>query len=106
MDKEGVFRSKPGYTVTPNRIARSKGISMEAKGLYLLINSYLNNEIVTYSKDFFMVESGISEREFNHSWEELVTAGLIKEYRGEVIQYDLLDRPKRRDIQKVEGLKV
>ncbi len=38
---EGFFRSKKGFTVIQNEITRDTGISLKAKGLYLIIQAYI-----------------------------------------------------------------
>ncbi len=41
MDKAGSFRKKNGFTIIGNIVTRDKELSLKAKGLYGLIQSYI-----------------------------------------------------------------
>ena len=96
---DGAFRKKNGFTVVQNTIARDKRISMKAKGLYLIIQSYITMPDREWKKDDFtkMVAEGKSA--FDSAWKELKDAGYLKVYitsygKGTKREYELLDDPK------------
>ena len=96
---DGSFRRKNGYTIVQNSIARDKNISMKAKGLYLIIQSYITMPEKEWHKSDFtnMVAEGKSA--FDSAWKELKDAGYLKVYiysygKGTRREYELLDEAK------------
>ncbi len=96
---DGSFRRKNGYTIVQNSIARDKNISMKAKGLYLIIQSYITMPDREWHKNDFtnMVAEGKSA--FDSAWKELKDAGYLKVYiysygKGTRREYELLDEAK------------
>ena len=98
---DGIFRRKNGFTVVQNQIARDNNISLKAKGLYLVIQSYITMPDVTWKKSDFEKFSTDGRRSFDTSWTELRDAGYIKWHRVYVKstgkfrdEFELLDEPK------------
>ncbi len=92
----GFFRKKNGYTVVQNGITRDIGISLKAKGLYLVIQSYITMPEKKWSKeDFFnMTCEGI--KAFESAWNELKQKGYLRVHiysTGHTwkVEYELLD---------------
>ena len=50
---DGVFRSKKGFTVVQNSVTRNKELSLKAKGLYMLIQSYITMPEKSWLKSDF-----------------------------------------------------
>ena len=106
MDKEnGRFRKKRvNFSMVSNTIIRDKTISLKAKGLYALIQSYITMENFTLYKSFLMSKCSEGERAFNSAWQELKDTGYLKMYkfRGKhsksfTYEYELLDLPELQD---------
>ena len=77
----GAFRSKTGFTVVNNNIAKDKTISLKTKGLYLLIQSYITMpDKIWYKKDFFNMASE-GRKAFDSAWNELKERGYLKVHR-------------------------
>lgn len=101
MERGGKFRAKEnGYTTVQNRIIRDKALSLQAKGLYLEILSYITAPNFTLYKWFLITLNTNGKRSFETAWQELKKAGYLKQYRipGEnqgkfVYEYELLDTP-------------
>ena len=96
---DGSFRRKSGFTTVQNSVARDKNISMKAKGLYLIIQSYITMPDKEWHKNDFtnMVAEGKSA--FDSAWKELKDAGYLKVYiysngKGTRREYELLDEAK------------
>lgn len=96
---EGCFRKKNGYTVVQNTISRDKRLSMKAKGLYLIIQSYITMPDKQWHKSDFMNMVSEGKAAFNSAWDELKENGYLKIYivhagkRGTYREYELLDDP-------------
>ena len=52
----GTFIKQRGYTITYNSVVRDKTLSLKAKGLYTLIQSYITLEDFTLSKSFLKTQ--------------------------------------------------
>ena len=96
---DGFFRGKSGFTVVQNGIVRDKNVSMKAKGLYLIIQSYITMPDKKWRKTEFqkMVKEG--EKAFESAWNELKSAGYLKIHMYSngltwSVEYDLLDEPE------------
>lgn len=106
MTKEnGRFRKKRvNFSMVSNSIIRDSKISLKAKGLYALIQSYITIENFTLYKSFLMSKCVEGERAFNSAWQELKDTGYLKMYkfRGKhsktfSYEYELLDVPELQD---------
>ena len=89
---------KQGYTVVQNVISRDKSISMRAKGLYLIIQSYITMPDKRWLKSEFMKMVPEGEKSFNGAWNELKLKGYLKcqihvDGNKFVREYELLDEP-------------
>lgn len=95
---DGIFRSKNGYTVVQNTISRDRTISMKAKGLYLIIQSYITMPDKKWLKSDFMRMVPEGEKSFNSAWKELKLTGYLKTHVTShgtdfSYEYELLDEP-------------
>ena len=97
----GAFRSKRGFTAVDNSIIRDKSISLKAKGLYLVIQSYITNPNFTCTKAFLLSTCMEGEKAFNASWDELKEHGYLRVHfhvekgkKGFISEYELLDIPE------------
>lgn len=100
MMDNGTFRKKNGFTITGNTLTRDKRLSLKAKGLYLLISSYITFEDITLTKSFIFSMCVEKEKAFETIWGELKEEGYLKVYmkptsKGWCSEYELLDEPKR-----------
>ena len=96
----GKFRAKKvNFSMISNSIIRDEKISLRAKGLYALIQSYITIEGFTLYKGFLQSRCIEGERAFDSAWAELKEAGYLKQYKmrdgakGFYYEYDLLDAP-------------
>lgn len=100
MSENGTFRAKRnGFTIVQNMITRDDSISLKAKGLYLVIQSYITMPDMSWTKKDFIKKSGEGEKAFNRAWNELKDKGYLKVYsilKGNKysVEYELLDEPK------------
>lgn len=81
-----------------NTIVRNKEISMKAKGLYLIIQSYITMPDGEWKKSFFENQVCEGRDSFNSAWKELCDAGYLKAYvihegKGTTREYELLEEP-------------
>ncbi len=96
----GAFRSKRGFTAVDNAIIRDRTVSLKAKGLYLVIQSYITNPTITCTKAFLLSTCLEGEKSFNSSWDELKERGYLRVHfhvekgrKGFISEYELLDAP-------------
>lgn len=99
MNENGIFKKKIGFTQAGNTLTRDKGLSLRAKGLYLLIMSYITFENISLTKSFIFSRCTEREKAFESIWNELKAAGYLKVYlqpssKGWQVEYELLDEPK------------
>lgn len=97
----GRFRKKKVcFTQVSNSVARDNSISLKAKGLYLLIQSYITLEDFTIYKNFLLKQCKEGRDSFQNSWNELKKNGYLKQYKIKdengkfYYEYDLLDIPE------------
>lgn len=98
----GSFRTKRiPFTQVPNTLIRDKNISLKAKGLYMLIQSYITIPDFVLYKSYLMKRCAEGEKAFDSAWKELKKAGYLKQYKyrnkedtGFTYEYDLLDIPE------------
>ena len=98
MNENGKFRKKTGYTIAGNTLTRDSSISLKAKGLYLVIMSYITIPNFELTKSFVFKQCKEGEKSFESSWNELKEAGYLKVYfypgkNGFQSEYELLDEP-------------
>lgn len=95
----GRFRKKKVYfTQVSNNALRDKNLSLQAKGLYAVIQSYITIEDFILYKSHLMKEVGLSEKTFDKYWKELKDRGYLIQHKyyekgskGAQYEYELLD---------------
>ena len=113
--KNGAFRKKRVYfTQVSNHALRDPDLSLKAKGLYSLIQSYLTIEDFILYKNTLRKQCKEGEKAFESAWKELKDVGYLIQYklkgdRGEFYyEYELVDEvepDKKEDIKKKMLLK-
>lgn len=98
MDNNGKFRKKCGYATVSLCALRDDNLSLKAKGLYSVIESYIRIPDFVLWKNTLLKCSTDGLRSFNTAWDELKKAGYLKQYRiriekGWKYEYELLDEP-------------
>lgn len=108
--QNGKFRKKRVHFAQVSNIAlRDKNLSLKAKGLYSLIQSYITLEDFELYKWYLMSLCKEGRDAFNSAWIELKENGYLKHYRvrGEdgrfYYEYDLLDEPDLSDVNVDEN---
>ena len=99
MKENGSFRKKAGFTIAGNSLVRDSKLSLKAKGLYLLIMSYITLDSLDLTKMFLLKKCSEGEKAFNSAWNELKETGYLKAHftpgkQGWRTEYELLDEPK------------
>lgn len=97
----GKFRKKrTNFSMVSNDIIRNDNVSLKAKGLYALIQSYITLENFTLYKGFLQSKCIEGERAFDSAWRELKEKGYLVQYKLKdesnkyFYEYELLDEPK------------
>ena len=98
-DKSGRFRKKKiNFSMVSNSIIRDADISLKAKGLYALIQSYITIENFTLYKGFLQSKCREGKKAFESAWQELKKSGYLVQYRMQdeetkqfYWEYELLD---------------
>lgn len=95
---DGKFRKKVSFAAVSNIALRDENLSLKAKGLYALIQSYITLENFTLYKSYLTSLSTDGLRSFNSAWDELKKFGYLKQLRirdenGFRYEYELLDEP-------------
>ena len=96
---EGTFRTKQiPFTQVPNTVIHDKNLSMKAKGLYMIIQSYITIPNFILYKSYLMKQCVEGEKAFDTAWSELKRMGYLKQYKFRdkdskyfKYEYDLLD---------------
>ena len=97
MSENGTFRKKQSFAMASNSAIRDKKLSLKAKGLYTLIQSYITLDTLQLTKSFLMDFCPEKETAFNSAWDELKKQGYLKMHilpaeKGRFsYEYDLLD---------------
>jgi hypothetical protein len=96
MNDNGSFRKKGGFTITGNTVTRDQNLSLKAKGLYLLISSYITMDTLDLTKGFILSKCKEGNKAMNSAWIELKKSGYLKVYMRPVngswqVEYELLD---------------
>ncbi len=100
-NKSGQFRKKKIYFTQVSNVAlRDEYLSLKAKGLYALIQSYLTIEDFTLYKNTLKKHLKEGEKAFESTWKELKDAAYLIQYRLQdpktkqfYYEYELLDEP-------------
>lgn len=99
MENGGFRQKKISFTMIQNSVIRNRKLSLSAKGLYSLIQSYITMpDKVWLKQDFERMCESEGKKKFDGIWKELVEAGLLKVYitstgKGTIREYDLLEEP-------------
>jgi len=99
--QNGKFRKRRvNFAQVSNIALRDNNLSLKAKGLYSLIQSYISMDDFTLYKWYLMSQCKEKERAFNNAWNELKINGYLKQYRirsaeagSFIYEYELLDEP-------------
>lgn len=99
--RSGQFRKKKIYFTQVSNVAlRDSSLSLKAKGLYALIQSYLTIEDFTLYKNTLKKHLKEGEKAFESTWKELKDAAYLIQYRLQdpktkqfYYEYELLDEP-------------
>ncbi len=97
-----IIRKRKSFTMVANTAMKDTSLSLQAKGLYAVLNSYLDMESVGFVvyKTFLMRQSTNGKDAFNRAWKELLDAGYLIQTRVRSEQgtfsytYELIDDPK------------
>lgn len=100
-NRSGQFRKKKVYFTQVSNVAlRDPKLSLKAKGLYALIQSYLTIEDFTLYKNTLKKHLKEGEKAFESTWKELKDAAYLIQYRMQdpktkhfYYEYELLDAP-------------
>lgn len=95
----GRFRKKRNnFSMVSNHIIRDNTVSLKAKGLYALIQSYITIEDFTLYKGFLQSKCCEGKKAFDSAWKELKDVGYLVQYRMQdpttkqiFWEYELLD---------------
>ena len=94
---EIIFKKKKGFTVVANTAIRDESLSIEARGVYALIQSWITLETDDFvcSKAFIFEKSNTGEKKFDRIWNELKASGYLKMYctPPAIWTAELLDEP-------------
>lgn len=104
-NNNGRFRKrKIFFTQVSNVALRDTNLSLKAKGLYALIQSYITIEDFTLYKTTLLKNCAEGKKAFESAWKELKDAGYLIQYKmqGEkgyfYYEYELLDEPQVTEI--------
>lgn len=96
----GSFKTKKVYfSQVSNHALRDKKLTLQAKGLYSLIQSFITIENFILYKDMLIRQSNVGKYAFNSAWKELKDTGYLLQERhsdgfGKFYYiYDLIDEP-------------
>lgn len=95
----GKFRTKKvNFSMISNEIIRDDTVSLKAKGLYALIQSYITLEDFSLYKGFLLSKCKEGKKAFDAAWKELKDAGYLIQYQMQdqetkqfYWEYDLVD---------------
>ena len=106
MSKNGKFKQKKvKFSQVSNIAIRDKNLSLRAKGLYTLIQSYITIEGFTLYKKMLTNQSTEGRDSFNKAWNELKDNGYLivteSRYNGAFCyEYELVDEPENHRVLK------
>lgn len=111
--KNGRFRKRKIYfTQVSNAAIRDNKLSLKAKGLYSIIQSYITIEDFILYKNTLRAVCSEGETAFDNTWKELKAKGYLIQYRMKsktgtfYYEYDLLDHPDLELAQKYNNSKI
>lgn len=97
-NQNGSFRRKVNFAAVSNNALKDSRLSLKAKGLYALIQSYITLPGKPINKGLLRSKCKEKEKAFDSSWKELKDAGYLKQYRKPSgkndafeYEYELLD---------------
>lgn len=97
----GRFRRKrTNFSMVSNAPIRDENLSLKAKGLYTLIQSYITLEDFILYKGYLMRRCKEKEKAFESAWKELKQSGYLVQYQlhdqsGRIYyEYELMDFPQ------------
>jgi hypothetical protein len=97
-NQNGSFRRKVNFAAVSNNALKDPRLSLKAKGLYALIQSYITLPELRLTKTFLQKKCKEKDKAFDSAWKELKDCGYLKLYRipsgkNDAFQYeyDLLD---------------
>lgn len=102
MDTGRIKRKRGSFTVVSNQAMRDKTLSLKAKGLYSLIQSYIDMEsigFVVYKTYLQNICCSDGRDSFNSAWNELIKAGYLEvskkrtEKGTYAYEYTIIDDP-------------
>lgn len=101
MDKRSgkIRKKKVSFTQVSNVAIRDENLSLKAKGLLALIESYLSLDGFTLYKNFLISKSKDGESAFRGAWNELKDAGYLIQYKLKdehshfYYEYEVVDNP-------------
>lgn len=98
--KSGKFRSKKrNFSTISNTLIHDPNLSLRAKGLYALIESYISIPDFTLYKWYLQSKCTEGQRAFDAAWNELKNSGYLIQYKIRkdaktfYYEYELLDEP-------------
>ena len=98
MNKSGQFRKKVSFAMVSNNALRDQELSLKAKGLYSLIQSYITIPDFILYKNFLRKQCLEGDSAFNTAWKELKEQGYLIQYKLQdkvtkqfYYEYELLD---------------
>jgi hypothetical protein len=96
----GSFKPRKAYfSQISNYALRDNGLTLQAKGLYSLIQSYVTIEGFVLYKDMLIKQSNVGKHAFNSAWKELKDKGYLLQERHSdgggkfYYMYELCDEP-------------
>ena len=96
--KSGTFRKKTNFAAVSNSALKDPKLSLKAKGLYSVIQSYITMPDIELKKSKLRALCQEGEKAFETVWKELKEAGYLKIYRSPTgeddqfkYEYELLD---------------
>lgn len=96
--QDGFFRNKVPFVPISQVVAKDKELLLKAKGLYLLIQSYITIPNFKLYKSYLMSVCVEGQCSFDSAWNELKEKGYLKIYKiaksdakGFYYEYELLD---------------
>lgn len=98
MESGRIRKKKRAFTQVSNAAMRDPNLSLKAKGLYALINSYIDIPDFELYKGFLMKQCMEGKAAFQSSWDELKKAGYLIQHQVRngnrfTYEYELLDTP-------------
>lgn len=110
-NNSGAFRKKKTYfSQVSNAALRDETLSLKAKGLYALIQSYITLENFVLYKNTLRKNCHEGKTSFENAWNELKKAGYLKQHQYKnkkgcfVYEYELLDKKEKTHTPENQGM--